>query len=153
MPDDTPSPHQGPPGAPPAGAHPPTPQAPLPPPQATPPPPLPPLGYAPGHPPGYGPGYGPPGYPHAPPVQPKTNELAIAALVCGCCVPVYLVTAIPAVVLGFIARSQIARSNGTQTGRGMATAGIVLGFVGIGLGLVIGLAVILLLFGGLAAGS
>jgi hypothetical protein len=53
---------------------------------------------------------------------------------------------------GIHRRSQIARSDGTQTGRGMATAGIVLGFVGIGLGLVIGPAVILLLFGGLAGG-
>ncbi|MGH2721789.1 MAG: DUF4190 domain-containing protein, partial [Actinomycetota bacterium] len=114
-------------------------------------------GYAPGHPPGYGPAYGPPaygppGYPYGPPGQAKTNELAIAALVCGCCVPVYLVTAIPAVVLGFIARSQIARSNGMQTGRGMATAGIVLGFAGIALGLVIGVVLLLLLFGGLAGG-
>lgn len=71
---------------------------------------------------------------------------------CGCCVPVYHVTAIPAVVLGFIARSRIARSNGTQTGRGMATAGIVLGFVGIGLGLAVGLVFILMPVAGLRGG-
>jgi hypothetical protein len=34
-----------------------------------------------------------------------------------------------AIVLGFIARNQIRQSSGTQTGTGMATAGIVLGFI------------------------
>jgi len=34
-----------------------------------------------------------------------------------------------AVVFGFVARSQIKRSNGTQRGSGMALAGIILGFV------------------------
>jgi hypothetical protein len=35
-----------------------------------------------------------------------------------------------AIVLGFVARDQIRRSWGRQTGGGMAVAGIVLGFVG-----------------------
>ena len=34
-----------------------------------------------------------------------------------------------AIVLGFVARDQIKRSWGRQTGGGMATAGIVLGFL------------------------
>jgi hypothetical protein len=96
-------------------------------------------------------GYGP-GYPYAPPAHPRTNELAVAALVCGCCVPVLLITAIPAVVLGFIARGQIARSGGMETGRGMATAGIVLGFLGIGVGLAVGLVFVLMLVAGLRSG-
>ena len=35
-----------------------------------------------------------------------------------------------AIVLGFVARDQIKRSWGRQTGSGMATAGIILGFIG-----------------------
>jgi uncharacterized membrane protein len=35
------------------------------------------------------------------------------------------------IVLGFIARDQIKRSWGSQTGAGLATAGIVLGFIGV----------------------
>jgi hypothetical protein len=47
-------------------------------------------------------------------------------LVCG-------VGSIVAVVLGFIARSQIKASGGRDTGDGMAKAGIILGFIGIAL--------------------
>jgi hypothetical protein len=39
--------------------------------------------------------------------------------------------AILAVIFGFVARKQIRESKGRQSGSGMATAGIVLGFVGI----------------------
>jgi hypothetical protein len=38
-----------------------------------------------------------------------------------------------ALVFGYVARGQIDRSGGTQSGRGMATAGIVLGWVWLGL--------------------
>ena len=37
----------------------------------------------------------------------------------------------PAPVIGFVARDQIKRSQGRQTGSGMATAGIILGFVAV----------------------
>ena len=37
-----------------------------------------------------------------------------------------------AIVLGFIGRGQIKSSQGRQTGDGMAIAGIVLGFIGVG---------------------
>jgi Domain of unknown function (DUF4190) len=43
------------------------------------------------------------------------------------------VTAILAIVFGYRARREIDESEGRQTGRGLATAGIVLGWVGIGL--------------------
>jgi uncharacterized protein DUF4190 len=36
-------------------------------------------------------------------------------------------------VLGYVARGQIDRSGGGQGGRGLATAGIVLGWVGLGI--------------------
>jgi len=95
-------------------------------------------GYA-GAPPPYPPPY-PPAYPGAPGAPgawpgygyapPRTNGLAIASLVlgligwalCG-------VGSVVAIVLGFVARNQIKRSFGRQTGTGMATAGIVLGFI------------------------
>ena len=62
--------------------------------------------------------------------QTKTNGLAIASLVLGI-LWLYWIGSVLAVVFGFIARSQIDSSNGTQTGRGMATAGIVLGLLGV----------------------
>ena len=61
-------------------------------------------------------------------VGPKTNGLAVAALVLGV-LPLAGVGSILAIVLGHIARRQIDTSNGAQTGREMATAGFVLGFI------------------------
>ena len=102
------------------------------------------------------PGYPPPGYPAAAPpappaaapypppapgyapqavyqqviVQSKTNGLAIAALVLGI-MWFYWVGSVLAVIFGHVALSQINKSNGTQQGRGMAIAGLVLGWVGV----------------------
>jgi hypothetical protein len=103
-----------------------------PPPSAAPGPPpgYPPPGYPPpGYPPGpYPPGAWPPGYGH--PQGSRTNGFAVASLVtalvgwisCG-------VGSVLAIIFGFIAREQIKRSQGRQQGTGMATAGIVIGFV------------------------
>jgi len=85
--------------------------------------------------------------PFAPPdlyAPPRTNGFAVASLVlslvgwlpCG-------VGSVLAVIFGFIARDQIKRSQGREHGSGMATAGIVIGFVAIALWLlffIIGLA-------------
>src|SRR5262249_51181760 len=69
-------------------------------------------------------------------VGPKTNGLAIASLVLGIAqIFVCIVGAILALVFGYIARRQIDESGGTQGGRGMAIAGIILGWIGIGLGI------------------
>ena len=57
--------------------------------------------------------------------------MAIAAMVCGI-LWLYWLGSILALVFGYVAKSQIDRSQGTQTGRGMAVAGIVLGWVGVG---------------------
>jgi hypothetical protein len=151
---------QPPPTAPPVFEPPPSappPQPPQPPqPQAAPPgygaPPPAPPGYGP-PPPGYGapppagygqqppPGYGapPPGYGAPPPygaygVQPyiarKTNGFAIAALILGV-LWFYWVGSVLALVFGYVGKSQIDKSGGTQDGRGLAIAGIVLGWIGV----------------------
>ncbi len=68
--------------------------------------------------------------------QQKTNGMAIASLVlgilfiCGIC-------AILALVFGLVSLNQINKSQGTQSGRGMAIAGIVLGSIGIVLGIIV----------------
>ena len=79
---------------------------------------------APGYPPGPWPGYA-----YGPP---RTNGFATASLMLG------LVGWLPcgvgsvmAIVFGFVARDQIKRSQGSQVGSGLATAGIVLGFLAV----------------------
>ena len=106
----------------------------------------PPYGYPPaaaGGPPAYGPpapyghGYPPPyGYP----VARRTNGLAIASMVLGI-LWLYWIGSILALVFGYTARRQI-RERG-EAGDGMAIAGIVLGWVGVGfvgLGLLVAIA-------------
>ena len=73
----------------------------------------------------------------------STNGFAIASLVLGiaqlfCCV----IGTVLALVFGYIAKRQIDESGGTQGGRGMAIAGIVLGWIGVGL---IGLYILILI--------
>lgn len=60
----------------------------------------------------------------------RTSRLARAALICGILEPVCLFPlAIVAVILGHKARSQI-RQNG-ERGHGLATSGLILGYIGI----------------------
>jgi hypothetical protein len=74
-----------------------------------------------------------PSYPDAPPgAQPPrgTNGFAVASLACGLAQPVTgMLTTIPAIVFGHIARHQI-RETG-ENGKGMATWGLVLGWGGV----------------------
>jgi len=70
--------------------------------------------------------YGGPAYPT------RTNGMAIASMVLGI-LWLYWIGSILALVFGYVARRQIAESRGTQGGRGMATAGIVLGWIGVGI--------------------
>ncbi len=79
------------------------------------------------------PHYHPAQYPVAGPpvVALKTNGFAIASLVLGI-LWIYWIGSILALVFGMVAKSQIDRSGGFEQGRGMAIAGIVLGWVGIG---------------------
>ncbi len=68
--------------------------------------------------------------------EPRASGLAITSMVCGilglCC----CVTAIPAVVCGHIALSQINREPALYRGRGMALAGLVLGYISIALNII-----------------
>jgi hypothetical protein len=60
---------------------------------------------------------------------PKTDSLALASLWCGIGGVVFGVTSIPAVILGAIAYSHMRRTG--EKGSGAATAGLVLGCIGI----------------------
>ncbi|MHB8289112.1 MAG: DUF4190 domain-containing protein [Acidimicrobiales bacterium] len=84
------------------------------------------------------PGMAPPAYgaPIGPPSQ-KTDGLAIASLVCSLLFFLGL-TPILAIIFGFVARERIKRAGGAKTGDGLAVSGIVLGFVGLALFIVIG---------------
>ena len=57
---------------------------------------------------------------------------------------IYWIGSILALVFGYVAKSQIERAGGRETGMGMAIAGIVLGWIGVGTLL---LAVLLLTLG------
>src|SRR5262249_29300948 len=74
-------------------------------------------------------------------VQQKTNGLAIASMVLGI-VWVYWIGSILAVVFGHVALSQIKKSGDAQRGRGMAIAGLVLGYVGVAILLLVVVAAI-----------
>ena len=89
-------------------------------------------------PPGYGPyGQQPPFYGYPAAYAPRsTNGLAIASMVLGI-LWLYWIGSILAIVFGYVALGQIKRQPGMQ-GRGMAIAGIVLGWVGVAM-IVLGL--------------
>jgi Domain of unknown function (DUF4190)/Domain of unknown function (DUF1707) len=73
----------------------------------------------------------------------RTNGLAVASLACGVGqVFFWFLAAIPAVVLGHMARRQIRRTG--EDGAGMALAGLILGWIGIALTVVFALGVVAL---------
>ena len=74
----------------------------------------------------------------------RTNPLAIASLACGVGQLVaWPLSTVPAIVLGHVARKQIRRTG--EDGSGMALAGLVLGWVGVG-AIFIALALVSLIF-------
>jgi Domain of unknown function (DUF4190)/Domain of unknown function (DUF1707) len=80
-------------------------------------------------------GYYPPVVPASP-----TNGLAIASMICGIAeIPTLGMAAIPAVILGHLARGQIKQTG--ERGDGMAVAGLVLGYLAIAGWLLIFLAI------------
>ena len=93
-------------------------------------------------------GYEPPASPldAPPPISPvvptKTNGFAVVSLSMGI-LWYFWIGSILALIFGYIAKSQIDATQGQQKGRGFAIAGIVLGWVGIGiLALVIFVAIV-----------
>jgi hypothetical protein len=69
--------------------------------------------------------------PYTPVAAPHTNGMAVASLVLGI-LWIYWIGSVLALIFGYVARQQIDQHQGMQGGRGMATAGIVLGWVGVG---------------------
>lgn len=99
----------------------------------------------PGQPPGYPPP-GPPGYPPQPPGPPpggNTNTLAIVSLVLALAGLVTLgITAVVGAILGHVAKRQIRDRD--EQGEGLATAGIIAGWVIAGLWLLLGCCLVIL---------
>jgi hypothetical protein len=65
----------------------------------------------------------------------RTNGMAIASLVLGI-LWLYWIGSILALIFGYVAKSEIDRSGGRETGRGLAIAGIVLGWIGVAGGVI-----------------
>jgi Domain of unknown function (DUF4190) len=85
-------------------------------------------------------------YSQLPTAQP-TSTLAIVSLISGI-VSWFLIpfiAAVAAVITGHMAKNEIKKSNGTIGGNGLATAGLVLGYIQLGLGLCICLVVAVML--------
>jgi hypothetical protein len=95
--------------------------------------------------PAYGQPMGAPAYAPPPPMAPSTNGLAIASLVCS-----ILGISLIGVILGHIALSQINNSNGMQGGRGLAIAGLIIGYIGLAFAV---LFILLIIIGAIASSS
>ncbi len=87
-----------------------------------------------------------PGYPeqYVPGMNP-TNPLAIASFVCSLVGVFVSGLGIVGIILGHIALGQIKRSNGYEQGRGFALAGLIIGYIWLGL-IVIAIVAFVLLF-------
>ena len=75
------------------------------------------------------------GQPYAGPMPPSTNGMALASLICSIGSYVLLpgVAAVLGVIFGHLALGQIRASQGREEGRGMAIAGLILGYVNLAL--------------------
>ena len=73
--------------------------------------------------------------PYIPPVMPHNSTMAIVSLISGIVSWFLLpfIAAIVAVITGHMAKNEIKKSGGMITGNGMATAGLVLGYIQLGL--------------------
>ena len=82
------------------------------------------------------------------PYQPlhKDSTMAIISLISGICAYIFLpfIGSLAAIILGHLAKKEIRESNGTITGNGMATAGLVLGYIQLALIVLIIIGIILL---------
>lgn len=64
-------------------------------------------------------------------LPPQNSNKAIASLVCGILL-LFFPASIAAVILGHLALSDIKKSNGRLSGQGLAIAGLVMGYLGVG---------------------
>jgi hypothetical protein len=69
---------------------------------------------------------------------PSTSNMAVASLILGIlgCSFLFLIASIPAIICGHIALREINRSHGQIEGKGYAQAGLVLGYLAVGLTIV-----------------
>lgn len=82
---------------------------------------------------------------------PRTSVAAIASLILsilGLIQVLPFIGSIGGLILGYAARNEIARGNGAVGGEGLAQAGVILGWIGIGLA-IIGICLIALMFIGI----
>jgi hypothetical protein len=63
-------------------------------------------------------------------MQSRTNGMAVASLILGI-LWIWWLGSLLALIFGYAGKNQIDRSGGQESGRGMAIAGIVLGWVGV----------------------
>lgn len=70
---------------------------------------------------------------------PQTNTLALVSLISGLAswVVLPIIGSLVAVITGHMAKREIRESMGAQTGDGFATAGLILGYLNLGFGLVV----------------
>ena len=85
---------------------------------------------------------------------PETNIWAIVSLISGILawVGVFGLGGIAAVITGHIAKDQIRKSSGTMSGDGMATAGLVLGYLNLALAL-LAVCLLVLVFAGVISSA
>jgi hypothetical protein len=99
------------------------------------------------------PPYGQPGYgqpaPYGYAAAPATNGLAIASLVLSLLGLFFYITAIGGVICGHIARRQI--REGTESGDGLALAGLIVGYIVLGVGLLFFVFFIVIIIGAAAS--
>lgn len=82
-------------------------------------------------------------WPPAPTTPQKTNDLAVASIVCGGLGFMTGITAIPAIITGHMALSKIRQTG--EDGRGLAVAGLAMGYTIVGAGLLMVIFVLALL--------
>jgi hypothetical protein len=85
--------------------------------------------------PAYGqPAYGQPAYGYGYQQQPRSSGKAVASMIVGIVSIVFCYVGVVigpvAIVLAVLAKKDIKQSNGTQSGEGMATAGLITGIIG-----------------------
>ena len=91
--------------------------------------------------------------PPAVPVYRHESSLAVASLICGITAWFFIpfLGAIAAVITGHLAKKEIRESNGLLSGDGMAVAGLILGYVQLGL-ILLGIVGLIVFLGVLASG-